>query len=92
MFSTFFLELLIRLYLTPPLLSLITQKLTLEQAAGVGNEIVCHNIGHLKHCPHYLKIHGAFRRVHSIIAVGNMFTVAGTVLHLHYVATKLCVL
>ncbi|XP_043265781.1 transmembrane protein 205 [Colletes gigas] len=92
MASAFFLELLIRLYLTPPLLRLILQKNVLERAAGVGNEIGRHNPGPLKHCPHYLKMHNAFRRVHVYIAMGNMLTMGCTVLHLHYIANKLCVL
>ncbi|XP_020292106.1 transmembrane protein 205 [Pseudomyrmex gracilis] len=92
MSGAFFLELLIRLYLTPPLLRLIVQKNNLERAAGVGNEIGRHNPGPLKNCPHYLKIHQAFRRVHVCIAMGNMLTMACTVLHLHYIASKLCVL
>ncbi|XP_076301234.1 transmembrane protein 205 isoform X1 [Lasioglossum baleicum] len=92
MSGAFFLELLIRLYLTPPLLQLIVQKNVLERAAGVGNEIGRHNPGPLKHCPHYLKIHKAFRRVHVYIAMGNMLTMGCTVLHLHYIASKICVL
>ncbi|XP_053976335.1 transmembrane protein 205 [Hylaeus volcanicus] len=92
MTGAFFLELLIRLYLTPPLLQLIVQKNTLERAAGVGNEIGRHNPGPLKHCPHYLRMHNAFRRVHVSIAMGNMLTMGCTVLHLYYIASKLCVL
>ncbi|XP_015184922.1 PREDICTED: transmembrane protein 205 [Polistes dominula] len=92
MSGAFFLELLIRLYLTPPLLQLIVQKNAIERAAGVGNEIGRHNPGPLKHCPHYLKIHNAFRRIHVCIAMGNMVTMGCTVLHLHYIASKLCVL
>ncbi|XP_043284915.1 uncharacterized protein [Venturia canescens] len=92
MSSAFFVELLIRLYLTPPLLSLMIQKTMIERAAGVGNEVGRQNPGSLKHCPHYLKIHEAFRRMHVGIAMGNMFTMACTVLHLHYIASKLCVL
>ncbi|XP_070149255.1 transmembrane protein 205 [Polyergus mexicanus] len=92
MSGAFFLELLIRLYLTPPLLQLIVQKNNLERAAGVGNEIGGHNAGPLKNCPHYLKIHQAFRRVHVTVAMGNMLTMAFTVLHLYYIASKLCVL
>lgn len=92
MCSAFFLELLIRLYLTPPLMRLIVQKNALERAAGLGNEIGRHNFGGLKHCPHYMKIHGAFRRIHTSIAIGNMFSMACTILHLHYIASKLCVL
>ncbi|XP_015432435.1 PREDICTED: transmembrane protein 205 [Dufourea novaeangliae] len=92
MSCAFFLELIIRLYLTPPLLQLIVRKNTLERAAGVGNEIGRHNPGPLKYCPHYLNIHKAFRRVHVYIAMGNMVTMGCTVLHLHYLASKLCVL
>ncbi|XP_012267741.2 transmembrane protein 205 [Athalia rosae] len=91
MTAAFFLELLIRLYMTPPLLRLITAKLVLERTAGVGTEIGRHNAGPLKHCPHYLMVHSNFRRVHISIAMGNMVTMACTVLHLHYIANKLCV-
>ncbi|XP_012525345.1 transmembrane protein 205 [Monomorium pharaonis] len=90
--GAFFLELLIRLYLTPPLLQLIVQKNNFERAVGVGNEIGRHNPGPLKNCTHYLKIHRAFRRVHVCIAMGNMLTMACTVLHLYYIASKLCAL
>ncbi|XP_032678152.1 uncharacterized protein LOC116847345 [Odontomachus brunneus] len=92
MSGAFFLELLLRLYLTPPLLRLIVLKNNLERAAGVGGEIGRHTAGPLKYCPHYFKIHHAFRRVHVCIAMGNMLTMACTVLHLHYIANKLCVL
>ncbi|XP_014225651.1 transmembrane protein 205 [Trichogramma pretiosum] len=92
MSGAFFCELLIRLYLTPPLLRLIDQKTSLERAAGVGAEIGRHDPGPLKHCPHYMKIHGEFRRVHMIIAMGNMLTMACTVLHLHYIAGNMCAL
>ncbi|XP_014472309.1 PREDICTED: transmembrane protein 205 [Dinoponera quadriceps] len=88
----FFLELLIRLYLTPPLLRLIVLKNNLERATGVGGEIGRQNIGPLKHCPYYMKIHRAFCQIHVCIAMGNMLTVACTVLHLHYIASRLCVL
>ncbi|XP_067217347.1 transmembrane protein 205 isoform X2 [Linepithema humile] len=92
MSGAFFLELLIRLYLTPPLLRLIVQKIKLERKAGVGNEVGRHNPGRLKNCPHYLKIHQEFRRKHVCIAMGNMLTMACTVLHLYYIASKLCAL
>lgn len=90
--SAFFLELLIRLYLTPPLLKLMQLKTNIERAAGVGAEIGRHDPGPLKHCPHYIKIHSAFRKTHMTIAMGNMLTMACTVLHLYYIASKLCVL
>ncbi|XP_063993343.1 transmembrane protein 205 [Diachasmimorpha longicaudata] len=88
----FFIELLVRLYLTPPLMNLMSQKTLIERAAGVGNEVGKHNPGTLKHCPHYLKIHGAFRKAHMCIAMGNIMTMACTALHLHYISSKLCIL
>ena len=90
MVCAFFMELIIRLYLTPPLLRLIDQKTSLERAAGVGAEIGRRDPGPLKHCPYYLRIHRSFRRIHMAIAMGNMITMACTVLHLHYLASKLC--
>ncbi|XP_015114254.1 transmembrane protein 205 [Diachasma alloeum] len=92
MTTAFFIELLVRLYLTPPLISLMSQKTLIERAAGVGNEVGKHNPGSLKHCPHYLKLHGAFRKAHMFIAMGNIMTMVCTVLHLHYISSKLCVL
>ncbi|XP_011304006.1 transmembrane protein 205 [Fopius arisanus] len=92
MTMAFFVELLIRLYMTPPLLQLMVQKNLIERAAGVGNEVGTHQPRALKHCPHYLKIHGAFRKIHVTIAMGNMTTMCCTVLHLHYISSKLCVL
>ncbi|XP_051169186.1 transmembrane protein 205 [Leptopilina boulardi] len=92
MTSAFFLELMIRLYMTPILLRLIVQKTSIEVTAKVGSEIGHQNFGVLKHCPHYLKIHKSFRLVHSTIAVGNLCTMACTLFHLYYLSSKLCVL
>ena len=86
---TFFLELTIRLYLTPPLLNLMVEKISLERTAGVGAEIGRHEAGLLKHCPYYLRIHGTFRKIHVTIAMGNMFAMACTVFHLYYIASQL---
>lgn len=92
MTSAFFLELMIRLYLTPILMRLIVQKNSIELSANVGNEIGHHNFGVLKNCPHYLKIHKAFRQIHTSIAIGNLCSMACTLLHLYYISSKLCVL
>lgn len=86
----FLLELVIRLYLTPPLLVLMEHKNKLEAQVGVGLEVGKHDPGKLVNCPHYLKIHRAFRKVHMTIAIGNMCTMACTVLHLYYLAAKIC--
>lgn len=88
----FFVELLIRLYLAPPLLSLIAAKIAMEKAAGVGLEVGRHDPGPLAKCPHYIKVHKAFRKVHMSIAIGNLMSMACTVLHLLYLANKLSVL
>lgn len=88
----FLLELLIRLYLAPPLLQLIAAKIAMEKAAGVGLEVGRHDPGPLAKCPHYIKIHKAFRKVHMLIAIGNMMSMACTLVHLLYLANKLSVL
>ncbi|XP_044578062.1 transmembrane protein 205 isoform X2 [Cotesia glomerata] len=86
------LELLIRLYLTPPLLRLIVEKKGIEQAAGVGKETGCQNISALKDCPHYMEIYRSFRKTHGCIAMGNIITMGCTIMHLFYISNKLCVL
>ncbi|KAJ9575391.1 hypothetical protein L9F63_025659 [Diploptera punctata] len=92
MIICFLLELLIRLYLAPPLLSLIAAKLAMEKAAGVGMEVGRHDPGPLAKCPHYVKIHKAFRKVHMTIAIGNLMSIACTIVHVLYLANKICVL
>lgn len=88
----FLTELVIFLYLTPPLLALIASKTEIEKEAGVGFEVGKLEPGKLLKCPHYVKIHKAFRKVHMSIAIGNIFTMACTTLHLYYLACKLCAL
>ncbi|XP_060515755.1 transmembrane protein 205 [Cylas formicarius] len=87
----FLTELVIYLYLTPPLLSLITIKTAIEKEAGVGMEVGKFDPGRLRNCTHYLKIHKTFRKVHMTIAIGNIVTMACTTLHLYYLASKLCI-
>jgi hypothetical protein len=88
----FLLELLIRLYLAPPLLSLIAAKIAMEKAAGVGMNVGRHDPGTLAKCPHYVKMHEASRKMHSLIAIGNLTSIACTMLHLLYLANKLRIL
>ncbi|XP_066155567.1 transmembrane protein 205 [Euwallacea fornicatus] len=88
----FLTELVIFLYFTPPLLSLISRKTAIEKEAGVGLEVGKFEPGKLKSCPHYMKIHKDFRKAHMKIAMGNIFTMACTTLHLYYLASKLCML
>lgn len=72
MMVCFLLELLIRLYLTPPLLSLMTIKNQIEKDAGIGMEIGRLNTEKLVHCTEYIHIHKSFRKVHMSIAIGNI--------------------
>ncbi|XP_050313857.1 transmembrane protein 205 [Anthonomus grandis grandis] len=88
----FLTELVIFLYLTPPLLALIAMKIEMEKDAGVGMEVGKLEPGKLLKCPHYVKIHKAFRKVHMSIAIGNIFTMACTSMHLYYLACRLCAL
>ncbi|CAG2059708.1 unnamed protein product [Timema podura] len=88
----FLLELIIRLYLAPPLVQLTIIKNAIEAKAGLGMEIGKYNPGPLSKCPHYVKIHQTFRKVHMAIAIGNLITMACTTLHLHYLSQKMLVI
>lgn len=85
----FLLELLIRLYIVPPVIQLITIKTELEAAAGVGQEVGRYKLGPLIHCPHYMKLHQTFRRLHMITALGNILTISCSAFHLHYIAVNM---
>jgi hypothetical protein len=85
-------ELAVRLYLTGPLVSLISAKEAIEERAGVGSEVGHQEMGGLVHCPHYTRLHKTFRRVHSIIAIANMACLASSALHLHFLAQQLAAL
>lgn len=85
----FLLEFFISLYLTTPLVHLITEKNLLEAANGLGYEIGKFVPGNLVICPHYKKIYKRFRKLHATIAVGNMCAMACSVLHLYYLACKI---
>lgn len=88
----FFIELVIRLYLTPPLLRFMTIKNKIEVEAGVGKEIGKVVPGELIKCPYYLAVHRAFRKVHMTIAMGNVITMGCTFFQLYYLSQKLCIL
>lgn len=88
----FMTELIIRLYFTPPLLAFMTIKNEMEKNAGVGMEVGKHDPGRLAKCPRYVQIHKSFRKVHMRIAMGNVLTMACTVIHLIHIANKISVL
>lgn len=84
-------EVAVRLYLAPPLLRLMAEKHKFETGAGSGMEIGYLEQRDLVKCPHYQRIHTAFRRIHMTVAMGNMTTLICTFLHLHYLASKISV-
>ncbi|XP_073834217.1 uncharacterized protein [Musca autumnalis] len=82
-------ELIVRLYLAPPLLQLMHEKYKIEGTVGSGNEIGQLVQGDLIQCPHYQRIHKAFRRIHMTVAIGNLLTMVASCLHLYYIAGKI---
>ncbi|XP_065364995.1 uncharacterized protein LOC135958059 [Calliphora vicina] len=82
-------ELLVRLYLAPPLLRLMHEKYKIEGTIGSGKEIGSLVQGDLIKCPHYQRIHKAFRRIHMTVAIGNMITMAASCLQLYNIAGQL---
>lgn len=87
----FLTQLVIRLYLTPPLLVLISEKNEIEKSVGVGLEVGKLDPGKLKNCQNYLKVHQKFRKIHMSIAIGNLIAMACTMLHLYYLSQKLTI-
>lgn len=85
----FVVELLIRLYLTPPLLRYMVAKNLLEKEAGVGMEVGKHDPGSLINDVNYCTVYKSFRKVHMTIAMGNIITMACSMFHLYYLATKI---
>ena len=86
---TLLVELIIRLYYTEPLLKLMSQKYKMESKVGTGQEIGELQQKGLSNCPHYQIIHRQFRRIHMTVAIGNVLTIACSVLHLSFLAGKL---
>lgn len=79
-------EAFIRLYLVPPLLGLMSAKIGIESAAGIGKRVGRNEIGSLVDCPHYMEISRSFRKVHTLMALGNVFSIVCTAIHLLYMA------
>ncbi|XP_036318148.1 uncharacterized protein LOC118733065 [Rhagoletis pomonella] len=87
--ATASIELIIRLYLAPPMLRLMHEKYRIEGAIGSGREVGSLEQGDLISCPHYQRIHKTFRRIHMTIAMGNMTVLLATCLHLYFLASKI---
>lgn len=85
-------EVIIRLYLTPPLLRNMLEKYRIEDVAGMGSEVganIAMNgiiLTDLIKCPHYQQVHKRFRRLHMIVATGNIATLVTSCVHLYYLA------
>ncbi|KAH8387499.1 hypothetical protein KR093_007328 [Drosophila rubida] len=82
-------EVVVRLYLAPPMLRLMHEKYRIEGAIGSGQEVGSLVQGDLVECPHYQRIHKAFRRIHMTIAIGNMIILLATCLQLYFLALKI---
>lgn len=82
-------ELTVRLYLAPPLLVLMLEKYKIEDTIGSGKEIGSLVQGDLVQCPHYQRIHKAFRRIHMTVAIGNVITMLASCFHLYYLASQI---
>lgn len=85
------LELIVWLYLAPPMLRLMHQKYHYEASETVGQEV-----GHfsgtenakLKRINHYQTVHKRFRQIHMVTAMANMVSLLCTFVHLHYMASR----
>ncbi|EDW56344.1 GM22641 [Drosophila sechellia] len=82
-------EVVVRLYLVPPMLQLMHEKYKIEDAIGSGQEVGSLVQGDLVDCPHYQRIHKGFRRIHMTIAIGNMTVMLTTCLQLYFLASKI---
>lgn len=85
------LELIVWLYLAPPMLRLMHQKYHFEASETVGQEV-----GHfsgaenaqLQRSLHYKSVHKRFRQIHMATAMANMVALACTFVHLHFLASR----
>lgn len=83
---------MLRLYLAPPLIELITMKNEIEKEANVGMEIGKLEPGALLDDANYLQLHLRFRKLHMSIAIGNILTMMCTVIQLYYLSSRLSIL
>lgn len=79
----------IYLHLVDPLLNLMHLKHKYELMVGSGQEVGFENFKALKESAEYKKVHKGFRRMHSLIAMGNLATVACSFSHLYFMIQKI---
>lgn len=85
------LELVVWLYMAPPMLRLMHQKYHFESSETVGQEV-----GHfsgtenpqLCRSNHYQTVHKRFRQIHMATAMVNMVSLLCTFVHLHFLASR----
>ncbi|CAG0916432.1 unnamed protein product [Notodromas monacha] len=82
----FVLQAYVRLFLSPSLVKLIDSKSVMEKAAGVGREVGKYEFGELKRCPHFMRMHRGFRRIHTLIAACNMLAMCLNCMHLYHLS------
>ena len=81
-------EATIYLYLTPSLLKSMRAKYHFEQKVGNGQEVGYQmSVDELKDTT-YKEINKKFRKVHMMCAMGNLFAICCTFMHLYYIASK----
>uniref|UniRef100_A0A8D8NCW0 Transmembrane protein 205 n=2 Tax=Culex pipiens TaxID=7175 RepID=A0A8D8NCW0_CULPI len=85
------LELIVWLYLAPPMLRLMHQKYHFEASETVGQE-VGHFAGaenaQLQRSLHFKSVHKRFRQIHMTTAMANMVALGCTFVHLHFLASR----
>lgn len=85
------LELIVWLYLAPPMLRLMHQKYHFEASETVGQEVGYFSgaeNAQLQRSLHYKSVHKRFRQIHITTAMANMVALACTVVHLHFLASR----
>lgn len=85
------LELIVWLYLAPPMLRLMHQKYNFEASQTVGQEVGHFSGGEnaqLRRSNPYQNVHKRFRQIHMVTAMTNMVALLCTFVHLHYLASR----
>lgn len=85
------LELVVWLYMAPPMLRLMHQKYHFESSETVGQEVGRFSgteNPQLRRSNHYQSVHKRFRQIHMATAMVNMVSLLCTFVHLHYLASR----
>ncbi|XP_065076446.1 transmembrane protein 205-like [Ochlerotatus camptorhynchus] len=85
------LELVVWLYMAPPMLRLMHQKYHFESSETVGQEVGRFSGAEnpqLRSSNHYQSVHKRFRKIHMATAMVNMVSLLCTFVHLHYLASR----